>query len=589
MSQRSLDEIFREAVRLHQAGNLPEAIAGYEAAIAQKVDCAEAYCNMGIALSALGRSAEALNSLRRAVELKPDFPGAHNNLGHVLMNLGRLREAADHFSRAVELKPDYVEVHINLAVVYLGEGRLDEAIASCRRAIELRPEIAESYNNLGVVLKDTGRVDEAIEAFGRAIEINPRYVEAHSNLLLTLNYDPKASAQSIFAEHVAWGNRHAHPLARQIHPHGNDRTPDRRLRIGYVSCDFRRHPVGFFIAPLLENHDRSQFEIFCYASVPGPDAMTERIRRCCAGWRSFLGMSDDDGAEQIRRDRIDILVDLGGHTSKNRLLVFAQKPAPVQMTYLGYPNTTGISSIDYRLTDSLADPPGLTDAMNVEKLWRLERCAWCYEPHPLMREIGVREDGAVTFGCFNAFGKLNEPLIDLWAQLLRTMPVSRLLLKSTGAGERSSRERVEGWFAARGIPAERIEMMGQVVDPRVHFEIYNRVDVALDTFPYHGTTTTCEALWMGVPVVSLAGQTHVSRVGGSLLSHAGFGELIAASPTDYLTIALEWANDAERRAAFRRQARQKMRASELMDLSGFAQHFERAYRRMWETYSALGI
>jgi predicted O-linked N-acetylglucosamine transferase (SPINDLY family) len=589
MSERSVQEIFGEAVRQHQAGNLSGAIAGYQAVIARLPDCAEAYCNIGIAQSALGQHAQAEASLRRSIELKPAFASAQNNLGNVVMNQGRLSEAAEFFARAIRLKPDYAEAHINLSVVLLGQRRLDEAIASCRRAMALRPDIPHAYNNLGIALKDTGRVQEAIEALRRAIQISPAYIEAHCNLLLTLNYDPKASPESIFAEHVAWGDRHAAPLANQIRPNGNSRQTDRRLRIGYVSSDFRRHPVAYFIAPLLENLDRSRFEIFGYASVPGPDVMTERIRRACDGWRSILGVNDADAAEQIRKDALDILVDLGGHTSHNRLLIFARKPAPIQVAYLGYPNTTGMRAIDYRLTDDVADPPGMTDSLNSEKLWRVDGCAWCYEPHPAMPEIGRRDNGPVTFGCFNAFGKLNEPLVDLWAQVLGNVGGSRLLLKSAGAGESSSRENVHRWFESRGIAADRIEMLCQMTDSRQHFEMYNRVDVAFDAYPYHGTTTTCEALWMGVPVISLAGKTHVSRVGTSLLHHAGLEELIAQDSSEYVRIAGNWAGDADRRNEFRRTIRERTRASKVMDAKDYAHSFEQAYRQMWEQYCSAGV
>jgi predicted O-linked N-acetylglucosamine transferase (SPINDLY family) len=589
MAERSVEEIFGEAVRQHQAGNLLSAITGYQAVVARLPNCAEAYCNAGIAMSALGQHAQAETALRRSVELKPAFPGAHNNLGNVVMNQGRLSEAAQHFARAIELKPDYAEAHINLSVVMLGLRQLDEAIASCRRAIALRPGIPHAYNNMGIALKDTGRVEEAIGALGQAIQISPGYIEAHGNLLLTLNYDPKATAESIFAEHVAWADRFAKPFEGQIDPRTNNPAAERRLRIGYVSSDFRRHPVGYFIAPLLENHDRSRFEIFCYGSVPGPDVITERVRNACDGWRSLLGINDADAAEQIRKDAIDILVDLGGHTSHNRLLVFARKPAPIQVTYLGYPNTTGMRVMDYRLTDALADPVGMTDGLNVEKLWRLDGCAWCYEPHALMPEIQGRIIGPVTFGCFNAFGKVNEPLVDLWAQAMRNVDGSRLLLKSAGAAENSSREIVYRWFESRGISADRIEMLGQTADLREHFETYRRVDVALDTYPYHGTTTTCEALWMGVPVVSLLGKTHVSRVGLSLLSHAGLVELAVNEPAEYVRVAVDWANDAERRAELRQTARDRLRASRLMNAKDFARSVERAYREIWGNYCAAGI
>ena len=582
MAESGVNEIFAMAVRHHQAGKLGDAIAGYEAVIDLKPDCMEAFCNLGMALSALGRDDEAIVALRRAIQLRPDFAGAHNNLGNTLLHKGKLSEAAGAFERAIELKPDYAEAHINLATVLIAQRRLDEAIARCRTAIAIRGDIAEVYNNLGIALKDTGRLEESIDSFRRAVQINPGYIDGHSNLLLTLMYSPAMEPGAILAEHRAWGERHARGIA--IEAHSNDRSPGRRLKIGYVSADFRRHPVGYFILPLLEKHDHAKFEIFCYSSVRAPDAVTERAKQSSDVWRNILGVGDAEAARRIREDRIDILVDLAGHTSYGRLPVFARKPAPVQVTYLGYPNTTGMGAMDYRLTDAVADPPGMTDAMNVEKLWRLTGCAWCYEPREELAEIEPKKSGALTFGSFNAFAKVNSPLVELWAELLKRTPGSRLLLKSAGAGEASSQRLVREMFARFGIAEDRIEMLGQTANAREHLEQYNRVDVALDTYPYHGTTTTCEALWMGVPVVSLAGQTHVSRVGASLLHSVGLPELVAKDRAEYVRIATEWAGDVARRAEFRKSIRARMGGSRLMDAKAFAADVENAYRSMWEAW-----
>jgi predicted O-linked N-acetylglucosamine transferase (SPINDLY family) len=435
-------------------------------------------------------------------------------------------------------------------------------------------------------LRETAQIDEAIASHRRAVRLDPNFVNAHSCLVFALNCDPNCQAAEILAEHQAWSDRHARPLMSEIIPHANERSPDRRLRIGYVSADFRRHSVGHFFLPLLENHDRRKFEVFCYSNVQYPDDLTERMKRSCDAWRDIISLGDAEAANLIRSDGMDILVDLSGHTAGNRLRVFARKPAPVQVTYLGYANTTGMPAIDYRLTDALADPPGVTDHLNVEKLWRVPGCAWCYLPPEDAPEIQPRGSGPITFGCFSAFAKINSTLVEIWAQLLAQAPESRLLLKSAGAGETSSRQRVIDQFIQHGISSDRIEMLSRIPDQHQHLEFYRRIDLALDTYPYHGTTTTCEALWMGVPVVSLAGQTHVSRVGVSLLSCVGLPELIAQTPQEFVSIAAQLATNPSRLTSLRNGLRSQMKSSPLVDGRRFAANIEAAYRQMWRTWCA---
>ncbi|MGA2442513.1 MAG: tetratricopeptide repeat protein [Tepidisphaeraceae bacterium] len=571
---------------LKDMGRIDGAIESYRRAIRFKPDCVEAHCNLGAVLKERGLLDEAIASSRRAIELKGDLAEAHVNLGNALMNKRRIDEAVAAYQRAIQINPNHADAHCNLGNVLLAKGRLDAAIASCRRAIELRPDYAPAFNNLGIALKNSGQLEEAIASLRRAADAGNR--DGHTNLLLTLMYDPAVSAESILAEHRAWSDRYARPLAGEIVTHSNDRSPDRRLRIGYVSGDFRGHPVGHFILPLLERHDRSNFQVTCYSNVPSPDIVTERAKRSCDEWRDVIGLTDAELATRIRADGIDILVDLSGHTSNSRLLAFARQPAPIQVTYLGYPNTTGMTAIDYRITDSLADPPGMTDDLNVEKLWRLPDCAWCYDAPEDLPEIRAREGEPITFGCFNTLAKINAPLLDIWAKLLDRVAGSRLLLKSAGAGQASVRKRLSEQFAARGVSADRIEMLGHITDVRRHLELYNRVDVAFDTFPYHGTMTTCGALRMGVPVVTLIGRAHVSRVGFSLLSQVGLPELAASDPEQYVRVAAELAGDAKRLGELRRTLRARMEASPLMDAPRFARNVEAAYRQMWRNWCAMG-
>jgi predicted O-linked N-acetylglucosamine transferase (SPINDLY family) len=361
------------------------------------------------------------------------------------------------------------------------------------------------------------------------------------------------------------------------------------LRVGYVSADFRQHSVAFFIEPVIEAHDRRGFEVICYSNVAWPDAVTMRMRKLADQWRDIARRCDEDVAEQIRRDGVDILVDLAGHTDGNRLLVFARKPAPVQVTYLGYPDTTGLRTMDYRLTDAYADPPGETEPYHSEELVRLARCFLCYRPateSPEVGELPALAAGTVTFGSFNSFAKVTEEVMGAWSRILLAVPESRLVLKAKGLGQAEARERAGEVFERHGIAPQRVEMTGQSESFVEHLRAYQCVDIALDTFPYNGTTTTCEALWMGVPVITLAGRSHVWRVGMSLLSNAGLPELIAATLDDYVAAAARLAGDVDGLRQMRRGLRQRLGASALTDAAGFTRRLEEAYRGIWANWCA---
>jgi protein O-GlcNAc transferase len=586
MGEGELEQLFRMAVQLHGAGRLAEAERIYRQILEVNAEHVGAIHHLGVIAQQSGRYDAAIELISKAIRLKPDVAEAHSNLGIALMAKWRVAEAIEAYRRAIQIKPDFAEAYSHLASAMMAGGRLDGAIASCRKAIELKPGYLAAYNNLGIALKDTGQIDESIAAFGRAAQGG--FPRAHANLLMAMMYDPKTSAETIFAEHQAWARRFAKGTGT-IAAHSNDRNPERRLRVGYVSSDFRGHPVAFFVLPLLEHHDHANFEIYGYSHVSAPDKVTERAKRCCDEWRDIVGMTDEQLAERVRADCVDILVDLTGHTGNNRLLAFARKPAPVQVTYLGYPNTTGIEEIDYRLTDGLADPPGAADGLHVEKLWRLPGCAWCYEAPEDSPEVRARGEGPVTFGCFNTLAKINDRLLELWAEILIGVPGSRLLLKSAGVAQVFVQKRMREVFASRGVAGERIEMMKHVVGVREHLALYGRVDVALDTFPYHGTMTTCEALWMGTPVASLVGRAHVSRVGLSLLTQVGLADLAAVGRGEYVRIARELANDSKRVAEIRGGLRERMKASALMDSKGFAMDVEKAYREMWRGWCAGGV
>jgi predicted O-linked N-acetylglucosamine transferase (SPINDLY family) len=379
----------------------------------------------------------------------------------------------------------------------------------------------------------------------------------------------------------------AEPLRATIKPHGNDRSPDRPLRVGYVSPDLKQHAVGFFLEPILEHHDRNQFHIYCYSGVVTPDRVTQRMQAFGHTWRSIVGVRDEQVAEMIRADGIDILVDLSGHTSGTRLLIFARKPAPVQVAFLGYLNTTGMPTVDYRVTDAWADPPGMTDPFYSERIVRLPRCGWAFHPFeeaPDVADAPAAKNGYITFGSFNKLSKLSPPLIATWAELMKQVPTSRLLLKWSSLADASTRQRFHSLFAAHGISSDRIELAGATASMSDHLASYGRIDLALDTFPYNGATTTCDALWMGVPVVTLAGDTHAGRIGVSLLTAIGLPELIAPSPDQYVQIATDLANDPTRLSHLRQTMRPRVINSPLQDPLTLTRALEAAYRQMWHDW-----
>jgi predicted O-linked N-acetylglucosamine transferase (SPINDLY family) len=569
---------------LKQQGDLDQSIAAYRRAIALKPDLPQAHSNLGNALRDKGRLNESIIACEQAIALAPNYAGARCNLGNALKDSGQLDAAIAAYRSAITLNPNYPEALNNLGVALRDKGQHDEAIAVFRQAITSRPAYAEAHNNLGAALKDTGQLDEAIAAYRQAIALRPTYSQAHSNLIYTLHYHPAYDARSIADEQRRWNQQHADPLKKFIHPHANNQDPARRLRIGYVSSDFYIHASAYFLSPLFAHHDRRQVELFCYAQVVRPDAMTIQFQQQADVWRNIVGLSDDQIAAQIRDDQIDILVDLKLHTAENRLLVFARKPAPIQITWLGFPGSTGLTTIDFRLTDPYLDPPGSDESVYSEHTLRLPENFWCYDPMDgrqiPINSLPAKQTGAITFGCLNNFCKINDSLISLWSQILRQIENARLLLL---APEGNHRSRTLDRFRQEKIDPARIEFVAN--QPRHEYlQTYHRIDLGLDTFPYNGHTTTLDSLWMGVPVITLVGSTPVSRAGWSQLSNVALGELAAQTPGQFVKIAADLAKDLPRLQHLRSMLRQRMEQSPLMNAPAFAKNIEATYRRLWQTH-----
>jgi predicted O-linked N-acetylglucosamine transferase (SPINDLY family) len=444
---------------------------------------------------------------------------------------------------------------------------------------------------MGNMLMRLGNIQEAIVFYQRAMELKPEINFYFSNILLTLHYSEQITPNDLYAQHQKWSERHELPLINLLQPHTNDRSPNKKIRIGYVSPNFNEHPVSHFFEPLLASHDKSGFEIFCYSNVKMADTMTEHLKDMADNWRDICNKSDEDTAEMIGSDKIDILVDLAGHTSDNRMMVFARKPSPIQVTYLGYPNTTGLETMDYRITDSYADPPGKTERLHSEELVRLPHGFLCYQPPGKTPDVSnppSLKGECITFGCFNNRAKITPEMMRVWAKIIKMVPNARIVFKFKFSSDPLAQRLLRDMLDQENIPMDRVELYDHILSKEAHLDLYNRVDITLDTFPYNGTTTTCEALWMGVPVITLGGEVHVSRVGLSILSVIGLAELVAGSKEEYIEKAVGLAADIEKRIYLRSNLRSLMRSSPLMNAKGFTQALEHEFRKMWIKWGESG-
>jgi Predicted O-linked N-acetylglucosamine transferase, SPINDLY family len=542
----------------------------------------------GLKCAGMENFSQAKQYFQEAVKLDSNFVEAFTNLGNAQNALGDFNAAIMSYKEALRRNPNFFEAYYNMGNCLRETHNFDEAITCYKAALHVKPTSAETLTNLGEALQTIGNVTEAENCYRKILELSdPKNAMAwasanamaYSNLLICMNYNPGYSPEKLFEEHAGFGKTFCSPQAEGNHGTRFEKSL-KKIRIGYVSPDFCMHPVSRFIEPILRFHDKDAFDIYCYSDVAKPDEISEKARQLSTQWQDISHASDEEVARLIINDAIDILVDLSGHTARNRLLVFAKKPAPVQVSYLGYPNTTGLSAIDYYLSDSIVDPSG-QERFYIEKLLRLENCFCTFMPYentPPINDVPAKKTGHITFGSLHTLTRLNAQVLDLWSKLLHTIPSSRLcLIRNTLVG--SVRERLFTEFETRGISRQRIDMRS-TLPPGGHLAFYHDIDIALDTFPWSGHTTACESLWMGVPVVTLCGDRHAGRMVSSILTAAKMSDCIAHTAVEYIAIALKLASSPDELGARRQGLRDQMTQSVLCNGKAFTKRLEEAYRKI---------
>lgn len=567
---------------LKDLGQLDDAVACYRRALQLKPKFADTHYSLGNTLKNLGRRDEAVASYQQALKLKPDFAAAHNNLGATLKELGRFEEASVCYRRFVALEPGSAEAHCNLGVALKWLGQLDNAIASYHRAIELKPDYAEAHSNLGTAFKDLGQIDNALNCYRRALQIKSDMVEPFTNLLFTLNYTASLSPIERLEEAREYGRMLSDKVTAPFTAWRGAAHPE-RLRVGMVSGDLCNHPVGYFLESLLAQLDPKRIELIAYPTDPKTDSLTQRIKPYFSSWRPLFGLNDEAAAKLIHADGVHVLLDLSGHTGNNRLPVFAWKPAPVQACWLGYFATTGVAEMDYFLADAV----GVSETQRndfTESVWYLPDTRLCFSPPEIdlpVSPLPALSNGHITFASFQNFPKIGDAALALWADILAALPDARLRLQCKQLSDPAVVAQLTTRLRQQGIDPERVALHGFA--PRgVYLATHAEVDLLLDTFPYPGGTTTCEALWMGVPTLTLAGDTLLARQGASLLGAAGLDEWITSNPADYVAHAIALAGDLPKLASLRASLREQVRVSPLFDAVRFTRNFELALWGMWQ-------
>jgi predicted O-linked N-acetylglucosamine transferase (SPINDLY family) len=569
---------------LREIGQYNNAITSYQQAIKLQPNFAEAYSNLGGVLQCLGQFDLAIENCQRALEINPNYAEALNNLGLCLKAVGQTDAAIASYRRAIVCNPSFASAYSNLGNALNDTGQLEEALNSYRKAVEINPNFAEAHNNLGCALKDIAQFDNALVSYRKALEINPNFSEAYSNLLFCLNHSEFVSAQDLFAEHLLFAKQFETPLKANWLKHNNSQEPNRCLRVGFVSADLRSHAVAYFFeAVLVHLAKSSQLSLHAYYNHTVEDAVTQQLKKYLPNWHSIAGLSDDELAKKIRLDGIDILYDLSGHTAKHRLLTFARKPAPIQISWMGYPSTTGLTAMDYYQSERLLFPDDRFDSQFTEKIIRLPASS-AFLPSkeaPPVNALPALSNGYITFGSFNRLSKISHSVVKLWAQLLSALPDSRMLL---GAMPQDGKHQtLVEWFAQEGIPQTRLifHMRSNMAD---YLNLHHKVDICLDTFPYSGGTTTFHALWMGVPTLTLGGQTMAGWVGVSILGHVGLESFAAFDSDDFVEKGMAWAKNLEELSDVRRGLRERFAKSARGQPALIAWAMERALRIIWQRW-----
>jgi len=586
----AVDVLNNLAAAYRDTGRLSDAATVANRAVSLRPDDAELQTNLAVALLGTEQADAALSAAQKAVDLAPKSPEAQNALGSAYLALRQREEAIRAFRVAVDVGPEFADATRNLALAYQEAKRLGDAAETYQKATERWPEDAAGFAGLARTSRMMGRSDTAIEAYRKALSLSPGNRRYHSNLLFSLIGSEKQNGKSLLAEHRKWHERHASPLKSAAPRDKFAIDRERRLKIGYVSADFRSHPVGRIVQPVIAAHDRSTVEVYCYSGTVKPDRVTAETEPACDHWRPVQNLSDNALCDLIGKDEIDILVDLSGHSARNRLTVFSRKPAPIQASWLGYMSTTGLTEIDYFVGDAIHTPEEFEEHFS-ENVLRLRRNLTCFSPPddaPQVAALPAASTGHVTFGCFGNPGKINGACIDLWAGLLKSVEGSRLVLRYQGYEDQVVCQDFKNRFFKAGIDSSRIDFEGSTGYRQV-LETYNRVDIALDTYPYSGTMTTMEALWMGVPVVTLAGNRTLARQAAAQLSAAGLDDLISSDAKSFVSIARSLTDDLDQLKKYRALLRSRLSNSPLCDAADLARALEEAYRSMWLNYLGKAV
>lgn len=570
-------------VTLRDLGQLDEAVTCYQQALKIQPDFADVHSNLGVVLRDLGQLNKAIASFQQALFFQPDDPETLSNLGLTLHDLGRPEEAIAIFNRVLSTHPNHVQAHINLGLSLREIGQYSDAVSSCQRAITLQSNLAEAHNNLGNALSDFGKFDEAVTSYRKALEIKPNFPEVHSSMIFSLNYTSQSSSEYL-AEALRFGESVASKVTNRF-THWQCHSQPQRLRVGMVSADFHHHPVGFFLESFLAQIDRSRIELIAYTNNPISDALTTSIKPYFSQSREVFGLNDQAAAQLIHSDGVHVLIDLSGHTAKNRLSLFAWKPAPVQVSWLGYFASTGVAEIDYLLADEIGVPESQRTHFS-ETIWYLPETRLCFTPPNTDLPVTVLpslSNGHIMFGCYQNLAKVSDEVLAVWGRILIALPNACLRLASKQLQDTTVVTQLRQRLQQHSIDETRVFMHGAV--PRQDYlASHAEVDIALDTFPYPGGTTTCESLWMGVPTLTLAGTTLLSRQGASLLTVAGLPDWVATSEDEYVAKAIHFASNLPRLAALRAGLREQVRTSPLFDAPRFAKYFEAALWGMWQNF-----